>query len=171
MPERWRNVVGYEGSYLVSDLGRVFSLPKKTTYGRILSPGHNTYGYQRVCLSKNGRKETRSVHRLVAEAFIANPDNKQEVNHINGIRDDNRAENLEWATRSENEKHAYRVLGKKPNAPWAGKPRMFARLFTDDQVRDIRRDNRPSTVIASENGVSKTAIQNIKKRKVYKDVD
>ena len=122
-------------------------------------------------MSRDGEKRSVSVHRLVASAFLPNPASKPEVNHINGDRSDNRVENLEWATRSENEIHAFRVLGKKPNAPWRGTPRRFARLFTDSQVRSIRSDPRSSTEIARQYGVSKTAIRNIKNRKVYLDVD
>lgn len=145
-------------------------LPKATTYGRILKQQTGTGGYLRVCLCKDNVKETKTVHRLVADAFIQNPERKPEVNHKNGIRTDNTVENLEWVSRSENELHAYRVLGKTPNAPWRGTPRLFARKFTDAQIKAIRADSRPNTAIAREMGVSKTAIANIKNRKVYADV-
>lgn len=169
--ERWRFVKGFEGLYLVSDLGRVMGLPKKTTYGRLLTQCPYTGGYLKVCLCKNNVKHTKPVHRLVAESFIPNAENKPEVNHKNGVRTDNRATNLEWVTRSENELHAYRTLGKTPSAPWRGKARRFARRFSDDQVKRIRLDQRPNTVIGAELGVSKTTIANIKKRKVYTDVN
>lgn len=169
--ERWRWVPGYEGLYLVSNMGRVMSAPKRTHYGHFMALSEKKTGYVHVCLSRDGEKRSVSVHRLVASAFLPNPASKPEVNHINGDRSDNRVENLEWATRSENEIHAFRVLGKKPNAPWRGTPRRFARLFTDSQVRSIRSDPRSSTEIARQYGVSKTAIRNIKNRKVYLDVD
>ena len=123
-----------------------------------------------VCLCKNNVKKSWAVHRLVAEAFLKRGKDKTEVNHKNGIRSDNKAENLEWVTRSENEKHAYRVLGKTPNKPWEGKPRTFARKFTEDQIRAIRADERPNRVIGAEYGVSKTAIRDIKIGKNYAEV-
>ena len=125
MPEEWRDIPGYEGLYAVSDMGAVKSLarsinaPKRGRYftrnvkERILkhADGH---GYKRVVLSKGGYKKGYAVHVLVAKAFIPNPENKPQVNHINGVRDDNRAENLEWVTQSENQIHSFRVLGRKP---------------------------------------------------------
>lgn len=168
--EKWRWVPEFEGLYLVSNQGRVMGMPKPTVQGHIMRTKKNWAGYVTVCLSKNGKKHSKSVHRLVAAAFIPNPESKEEVNHINGKRDDNRVENLEWCTRSENERHAYTVLGKKPNAPWRGKPRKFARKLTDDQVRLIRRDTRPRTEIAKEYGVSKQTIEHIQKERIYKEV-
>lgn len=168
--ERWRWVVGYEGLYMVSDQGRVMSVPKPTHYGHIMKQRKTWAGYMVVCLCKNNVKKNGVIHRLVATAFLDNPENKEEVNHKNGVRDDNRVENLEWATRSENEQHAYHVLGKKPNRPWAGKPRKFARRFTDEQIKAIRTSDKGSRVLARELGVSHTTIKNIRNRKIYKEV-
>lgn len=174
MPEKeiWHWVVGYEGLYMVSSLGNVMGVPKKTTYGHMLVQKETPTGsgYYSVCLCKDGIKKHHSVHRLVAQAFIPNLGNKPEVNHKDGNRSNNRVDNLEWTTRSENETHAFRVLGKQPNKPWAGKPRLFARKLTSEQVKAIRKDSRTAREIGREYNVSKTTINNIKKRKIYTEV-
>lgn len=74
--------------------------------GRILKPALDKYGYHRVTFSYNGKRKSYSVHRLVATAFIPNPENKPTVNHKNGIKTDNSIENLEWATQSEQKRHS-----------------------------------------------------------------
>ena len=168
--ERWKWVPDYEGLYAVSDEGRVMGMPKKTHFGHIMETKQNHRGYEIVYLCKNNSKKSFAVHRLVATAFCENRESKPEVNHKDGVKTNNRASNLEWATRSENEIHAYRVLGKEPNRPWADKPRRFARVFTDEQAAAIRRDTRPSRIVAEEYGVSHTTIKNIRARKIYKDV-
>lgn len=106
--EEWRDVVGYEGFYQVSSLGRIKSTPRRRTKGGLIKLHLNKgTGYLGFSLSKNGEIIYANVHRLMAEAFIPNPENKATVNHKNSIRSDNRLENLEWNTSSENNKHAY----------------------------------------------------------------
>ena len=90
----WKSIIGYENEYLVSNNCDVFSLRSK----KRLKPSINEKGYMRVCLQKRGMKSWKRVNRLVAEAFIPNPEDKPTVNHKNGIRDDNHVWNLEWAT-------------------------------------------------------------------------
>lgn len=98
-----KEIKGYE-KYLISNCGDVYI--KETMKKMRLTT--SKYGYYRVGLTNNKKKKLFLVHRLVAQAFIENIDNKIQVNHINGIKKDNRVENLEWATRHENMQHAYK---------------------------------------------------------------
>lgn len=91
--EIWKNIVGYKGLYQVSNMGRV-----RDTAGNILTQHHHPKGYLQIHLSKNKKHTNYLVHRLVAKHFIKNPDNLPQVNHINEIKTDNRAVNLEWCT-------------------------------------------------------------------------
>jgi len=100
--EVWKDVVGYEGLYTVSNMGRVRG-PRK-----ILSPAADGGGYLAVNLCKNGSQILTKVHRIVAFAFIPNPEQKPEVDHINRDRRDNRVENLQWSTKRENMLNTHR---------------------------------------------------------------
>lgn len=123
MKEIWKETK-YK-NYFVSNMGQVKTLdrmlppdikhPKgQFKKGRILMPHDNGHGYLTVMIVTETRKQKRPyIHRLVAETFISNPKNKRTINHKNGIKSDNRAENLEWATQSENVKHAYDVLNRQ----------------------------------------------------------
>ena len=128
--EEWRDVVGYEGLYQVSDQGRVKSLERTfiDKIGReryvkecILKPVIDRYGYLLVSLYAGGKQKNLMVHRLVCEAFNDNRDEKPEVNHINEIKTDNRACNLEWSTRKDNCHHGPRNerVGKAKSKPVA----------------------------------------------------
>lgn len=111
--EIWENVKGYEGLYLVSSFGRVLSAPRNGTKPcwHLLSP-HYVGEYIQYELSKNDKIKAYKAHRMVADAFLLNPENKREVNHIDGDKHNNKLGNLEWATTSENQLHAVYVLGK-----------------------------------------------------------
>jgi len=100
MEEEWKPVKGYEGRYEVSSLGRARNAKTRKFLNHSLRTG-----YHRIYM--DGKLHT--LHRLIAEAFLGKPEDKPHVNHLNGIRHDNRIENLEWCTRSENMQHSYRM--------------------------------------------------------------
>jgi hypothetical protein len=118
MEEIWKEIKGYEGYYQVSTFGRVRTMDriiiqsfggqnKKCLYkSKILKLFKEKIGYISTAISLNGKVKSFRVHRLVAETFIPNPQNKKTVNHINAIKSDNRVENLEWATYKENNDHS-----------------------------------------------------------------
>lgn len=100
----WRHVEGFEGYYLVSDVGQVWSIRRQ----KVLKPKIDRYGYEVVTLSVNGKSHHRTVHRLVAQAFVPNPHNHPTVNHKNEVKTDNRAVNLEWLSVVDNDNHGTR---------------------------------------------------------------
>ena len=130
----WKDIPNYEGLYKVSNKGDILSLPryvncnkngKRLTEQRILKPTENYKGYLMVSLSypnEYPHKKTFTIHRLVALAFIPNPDNKPQINHIDGNKENNCVENLEWCDNSENQIHAYKI-GLNYRRENAGKPK------------------------------------------------
>lgn len=150
--EIWKDVVGYEGLYKVSNLGRIKrtlkitrwvlknKLYKRIDKEKVLYQEKNTTGYKVIRLHKNGEVLKRGVHRLVAEAFIPNPYNKKTVNHKDGNKQNNCVENLEWATYRENNKHSYDILGKKGFFVGKATPnsKKVIRLDTKEVFRSIR---------------------------------
>mgnify|MGYP003404826262 FL=1 len=137
--EIWESVIGFEGIYEVSNLGRVKSVnrilyksddkiqKRKEKFMKAKLKGN---GYFQFCLSKNGIKKYISTHRLISLAFIPNPKNKTQVNHKNGIKTDNRIENLEWVTHSENALHSSIILGNKPSNKIVTRENVFEILST-----------------------------------------
>ncbi|MBR1646190.1 MAG: NUMOD4 motif-containing HNH endonuclease [Selenomonadaceae bacterium] len=134
--EEWRDVVGYEGLYQVSNCGRVKSFQKDNV--KILKSNPGIGGYLRVVLCKDFKKKNRFVHVLVAQAFIPNPEGKRQINHIDGNKQNSHVSNLEWVTPAENIQHALKM-----GLIQSGCDR-FDALLNVDQVREIRRDCIPN---------------------------
>lgn len=179
MEEIWKTIDGYEGYYQVSNMGRVKTLErwaemvmkgtlcKRFVPERILNPSKDSFGYLVVGLCFNAKMKTNKVHRLVGAAFIPNPENKPQINHINAIKDDNRVENLEWATSKEDALHRV-ALKLQVNKKGADNPRSIPiSQFTLDGtwVRDwaaaieVQRETgfRQSSISACVKGNYKTA--------------
>lgn len=109
MDEVWKDIEGYDGKYKVSNMGNVLTnnyKNKKIT--KILKPSDNGRGYLGVSLYKNGKIHSKTIHKIVAEAFIDNPYNLPQVNHKDGDKNNNTVDNLEWCTAKENIRHAWK---------------------------------------------------------------
>lgn len=165
--EIFKSVLGFEGIYEVSNLGRVKSLKRKyRTKDIILNHTITKLGYCAVYLNDNNKRTDMFLHRLVAIAFIPNPENKPCVNHINGIKTDNRLDNLEWCTVYENNIHSYKT-GLKVAKKGLNH---YRSTFSKEDILEIRNNNLSHRKIAKLYGVSHNVIGDIKRLKSYKDV-
>ena len=147
----------YEDNYLVFSNGDVFNLN-----GVKMTPSIDRSGYLHGLI--NGR--SKSYHRIIAECFVPNPYNKHDVNHVNGIKTDNRAENLEWCTRSENVIHAYKNGLERPVV---GANHHSSKL-DDGSVRYIRRSNKSNYRLAKELGVDPSTIRDARNKKTWRHI-
>jgi hypothetical protein len=160
--EEWKDIQGYEGKYQISSFGRVRNIQK----GNFLNPSPNYKGYLRVNLWKNGGYKTKVVHRLVCKAFLDNPDNKPQVNHIDGDKTNNKLQNLEWVTNDENKKHAVK-LGLTARMPGTKNGRC---KITEDTAKGIIRDLKSgmrNIDIVNKYKVTKDTVSNIKRKKAW----
>lgn len=181
MKEIWNDIVGYEGYYQVSNLGNVKSLDRLIIYsndklnrkglfkGLLLNKQTCSWGYFVVKLTKNSKSIYYYVHRLVASAFIGNKHNHPQVNHINGIKNDNRVKNLEWCTCEYNIRHS-KEIGIRTYQHVIGSRNIKAKL-TEDDIREIRRCNDMKKIeLAKKYGVSYSTIKRILNKSSWKHV-
>ena len=162
MEEVWKDIKDFEGLYQVSNLGNVKRLQGKwVNQERLIKSKLDRYGYPFYTLSKKKKLKNKTSHRLVAKAFIPNPLNKLTVNHINGIKTDNRVENLEWNTNLENKQHA--VSSGLTNLKGTNHPRC---KLSDKQVLEIREIgfSQTRTSLSKKYGVSRITISRIIER-------
>ena len=150
MREYWTQVDGAEDGYMVSNLGRVKGIRKA-----IMGQHDNGLGYLQCKIKmKDGKSRFLKVHRMVAIAFIPNPDGLSDVNHIDGDKRNNAASNLEWVSHSDNVKHSLETGLRK-------------RKLTPEQVRKIRESQKKQSEVAEEYGVSQTMVSQIRRGVLY----
>lgn len=177
-----KDIYGYENLYAACENGMIWSYPKKNSKGMFLSYGIGHNGYAHVVLHKNGTRKTCRVSRLILKTFIPNNNGKNYVNHKNGIKTDNRIDNLEWVTLSENMRHAVDVLGFTKNEKHRAQIKnlqkyvVMKRRSTTKEIADkIRSEYVPRTVtgimLSKKYSVSLAVVQKIlgKKQRYYND--
>lgn len=169
----WRVVPGFGGRYEVSDDGKMRSVFENggRPRGEFLSIETKRNGYHCITLQVDKVRSKRYIHRLVWEAFCGPIPSGIDINHLNGVRADNRLSNIELATRSENMLHGMRVMGRKSN-PTKGSRHWGARLSEADipVIRELLASGTTCRAIGAQYGVSKTAIWLIETGKNWRHV-
>ncbi|OPZ22220.1 MAG: NUMOD4 motif protein [bacterium ADurb.BinA186] len=169
--EIWKDVEGYPG-YSVSNLGRVFSPKREDSMGRpIRGSGHMlkysiVRGYFYIGLSKDGKSKMHRVHRLVASAFIPNPNNYPTVNHIDGNKFNNCSENLEWASHKQNVLHAITTGLRKPIF---GSSRAGLKEEDALTIREMYRKGESQSRIAKIFKISQSGVSSIIRKRSWKN--
>lgn len=163
----------YAKHYSISTFGRVRSevTRRGTVAGTIKASSPNLLGYVSVMLSLGGIDDRFLMHRLVALAFIPNPENKPRVNHMNGIRHDNALSNLEWVTAKENTQHAMRELGmndKRPRGSRAHGAKLTEELVVTIRLRAAAGERLMD--LASEHGINASTVSSVVSRRYWKHV-
>ena len=159
MEEVWKDVKDFEGLYQVSNIGNVKRLVSKRVFAeRLIGSSIDRYGYVKRVLCKNGKMFHFTEHRLVGMAFVENPQNKATINHINGIKTDNKVENLEWNTQLENKQNA--VNSGLTNLKGTNHPKC---KLSEEQVLEIREIgfSQTRTSLSKKYGVCRNSILGI----------
>lgn len=164
--EKWADIPDYEGLYEVSIEGLV----RNKRSGRILKPNYLKNGYTVTQLSKNDERKYYLTHRLVLTVFVSPPPfEKAQCNHKNGIRDDNRLENLEWVTASQNQLYSYAMFGRDTR----GEKNSRAKL-TEEQIKEIRallQQRVAQRLIAEQFKISQSLVSAINVRKSWGHIE
>lgn len=165
--ELWVQIEGFGGRYYISNHGRLFTTGYGSGSAKLIKPSDNGNGYLQAILSWDGKTKPLQIHRAVANAFCKGKSKtRNQVNHIDGCKSNNHAENLEWVTRSENMLHSARVLGNK--RPCGCKSP--TRKLSDEQVRQIRLDARTNEAIAKDYDICTSTVSNVRTGMYYRDV-
>lgn len=162
----WKQIAGFP-DYYISDDG-VVKCYRNSKDGKVINLNKHSKGYMTAYLYNTETKghQVAYVHRLVAIAFIPNPDNLPQVNHINGNKEDNRVENLEWVTARGNIRHSYDTLHRKSGA--AGKHHSRTAKLTPTEVRIIRQTSLSNIELAQYLGITESAVSHIRAGRSYK---
>lgn len=154
--------------YIITRDGRVFTFHENWHKWKEQKYRRHSHGYMRVTIY--GKDEY--VHRLVANYFVPNPNGYSEVNHIDGNKENNCADNLEWCTRSQNNRHAFQtgLRSYEELRAIAKLPKLQRRKFSDSQIREIRQSSLSDTELSKKYGVARGVIYQIRKLKSYKEV-
>lgn len=181
MEEIWKDIPGYEGIYQASNLGNIKALCIEKRRGRgiqkreeiILKPSIKERGYLQVCLSVDSKRVYTGIHRLVALAFIPNPENKPTVNHKDGNKGDNSVENLEWATHKEQTNHADKLGLRKIS----GEDSKVSKLKDEDvlyirknYVSDLKRQTSNGKELCAKFGIAKTTLYRVLRKTSYSHI-